>query len=230
MSELTPTAQKDSPPGPSPPRPRRWVDTFTAALVCAAVGIVAFSVAPEVLRAAGLVGPGHEVAPRPGGRISLLPHGGELPSHPLFSPEVEDEDDRRETELERAYPDGMWPGRRSPEERRRDRQLFPRPSEGRDAPDQDGPRVHEPRGPHAGAGEARARFGVVRHRIELLDSPVEAQGSPADPPSESRVLGHVESGKLVMVIKEIGDFALVAYSGDDGVLMGWTKKSEIAVR
>jgi hypothetical protein len=33
-----------------------------------------------------------------------------------------------------------------------------------------------------------------------------------------------------MVIREMGDFALVAYTGEDGVLMGWTKKSEIAVR
>jgi hypothetical protein len=28
----------------------------------------------------------------------------------------------------------------------------------------------------------------------------------------------------------VGDFALIAYSGDDGMVMGWTKKGEIAVR
>lgn len=221
MSERPPPAQQDSSPGaPTARRPRRWVDTLTALLVCVAVGIIAFTLAPEVLRASGVGGPGHEVGSHPGGRITLLPHGGETPSHPLFGPDDDDEDEPRKTELERLYPEGMWPGRRSPEERRRDQEIFPKPGAPRDAPEQGGPRVHERGGPPAGAGEARARFGVVRRRITLVDDPVGA----------GRELGHVDSGKLVMVIKEVGDFALVAYSGDDGVLMGWTKKSEIAVR
>jgi hypothetical protein len=45
-----------------------------------------------------------------------------------------------------------------------------------------------------------------------------------------RTLGEIRPGELLMVVKEVGDFALVVHDGDDGMLMGWAKKSEIAVR
>lgn len=64
------------------------------------------------------------------------------------------------------------------------------------------------------------RFGVVRHRVSILEQP--AIGA--------RALGDVEPGELVGVVREVGDFALVVHSGEDGALMGWAKKSEIAVR
>jgi hypothetical protein len=64
------------------------------------------------------------------------------------------------------------------------------------------------------------RFGVVRRRVSILEQPVPG----------ARSLGDVEPGELVGVVREVGDFALVVHSGEDGALMGWAKKSEIAVR
>lgn len=64
------------------------------------------------------------------------------------------------------------------------------------------------------------RFGVVRHRVSILEQPA----------AGARSLGDVGPGELVGVVREVGDFALVVHSGEDGALMGWAKKSEIAVR
>ena len=71
-----------------------------------------------------------------------------------------------------------------------------------------------------GSATRLRRFGVVRHRVSILEQP--AIGA--------RSLGDVEPGELVGVVREVGDFALVVHSGEDGALMGWAKKSEIAVR
>ena len=52
----------------------------------------------------------------------------------------------------------------------------------------------------------------------------------ADPDPGSATLGQVESGDTLMVMKESGDWALVIRTGAEGVLMGWARRSEIAVR
>jgi hypothetical protein len=44
------------------------------------------------------------------------------------------------------------------------------------------------------------------------------------------VLGEVKAGDMLMVVKEAGEWVLAVRSGGDGVLMGWTQRSEIAVR
>lgn len=185
-------------------RPGRWADTVTGALLCVAVAVVAVSASPALLRAAGVVDLRPEVGAHAGGRLSLLPPGHERPSHPLFGDEDDDEADLPLPFLESKRERGILGDRGKPRE---------------DA-EESGPRVHAPEGPLEGADGTRARIGVVRHRITLVESPGK----------DGPTLGEVQPGKLVMVLKEAGDFALVAYSSEDGVLMGWTKKSEIAVR
>lgn len=186
------------------PRPRRWTDTLTGALLCVAVAVVGVSATPALLRAAGVVDLRPEVGAHAGGRLSLLPPGHERPSRPLFGDEDEDEEDFPVPFLESKRQRGILGDRGKP----------------RDDAEESGPRVHAPDGPHADADGTRARIGVVRRRITLVESPGE----------DGPTLGEVQPGKLVMVLKEAGDFALVAYSSEDGILMGWTKKSEIAVR
>jgi hypothetical protein len=193
-------------------RPRRWTDILTGVLLSVAVGVVAVSASPALLRAAGVMDPRPEAGAPQGGRFALFPPERERPSRPLF--EEEDEDDVSPPSLERDHPEIPWLDRRSSPGR-----AGERGKQGASAED-DGPRVHELEGPHGGAGETRARIGVARRRITLVEHPGEAGPK----------VGEIQSGKMVMVLKEVGDFALVAYSSEDGVVMGWTKKSEIAVR
>ena len=194
--------------------PRRFLDTLNVLLVLGALGVVFISASPALLRAAGLSSPRPEVGSPQAGRLALPRPAPTLvipTARPFFAPI--DEDD----------PDQMYPTPRTAEERRRDREIFPGRRDPRDDPDRTAPRVHDPSaqpGSQASPGEARARFGVVRHKVALLEKPGEG----------ARSLGEVRPGEMVMVIKEAGDYALIAYSGDDGVLMGWAKKSEIAVR
>lgn len=70
------------------------------------------------------------------------------------------------------------------------------------------------------ASGKRATPGVARRPIRLFDKP-----GPG-----GTVVGEVRAGDLVMIGKEAGEWMLVAHDGDDGVVMGWTKKSEIAAR
>jgi hypothetical protein len=188
----------------APRRPGRWTDTLTGALLCVAVAVVAVSASPALLRAAGVVDLRPEAGAHAGGRLSLLPPGHERPRRPLFEDEDEDEDALTPPFLESKRERGILGDRGKPREEAEER----------------GPRVHAPEGPLEGADGTSARIGVVRHRITLVESPGE----------DGPTLGEVQPGKLVMVLKEAGDFALVAYSSEDGIVMGWTKKSEIAVR
>lgn len=141
------------------------------------------------------------------------------------------------------------PSRDEPELRTGGRLALPQPpvggpghpifSHGEDDEDDDrpGPLFADPRteGRHSGAMESdphptpeprasasgkRAQAGVARRTLELFEHP--GQGGI--------VLGEVHKGDLVMIGKEVGDWVLVAHDGTDGVVMGWTKKSEIAVR
>jgi len=84
-----------------------------------------------------------------------------------------------------------------------------------------GPRAGKPPEPREGArpGEGM-RSAVVRKRSKLLIEGAEG----AD------VIGEVMAGDAVFVVKETEDWALVLRNGDDGVAMGWTKKSQLAIR
>lgn len=65
-----------------------------------------------------------------------------------------------------------------------------------------------------------AQLGHARGAVALRDRPAD-QGRP---------LGAIQAGELVMILKESGDWLQVWASGADGVVMGWVKKSGIAVR
>jgi hypothetical protein len=75
-------------------------------------------------------------------------------------------------------------------------------------------------GAGAGAEEERRegsiRLGLARKTLTLY----------AEPGGSGEVLGKIEAGEQVVIMKEAGPWALVFQSGK----MGWTKKSEIAVR
>jgi hypothetical protein len=65
-----------------------------------------------------------------------------------------------------------------------------------------------------------AQLGQARGAVALRDRPGE----------EGRAIGQIRAGELVMILKESGDWLQVWASSADGVLMGWVKKSGIAVR
>lgn len=67
---------------------------------------------------------------------------------------------------------------------------------------------------------ARLRVGVAPRGLTLLDEP--SQGG-------SRV-GTIPAGEVVMILREAGGWALIAQNTDEGVIMGWARRSEIAVR
>lgn len=114
-------------------RAQRWTDTAAVLLLCASVAAVLATAMPALLRASGLAAPPEDTSRHEMDRLKLptLPPGAA--AHPIFAPD-EDEDDEgdepRLTQLEREHPDGMWPGRRSAEERARDREIFGAPPGG----------------------------------------------------------------------------------------------------
>jgi len=70
-----------------------------------------------------------------------------------------------------------------------------------------------------GSGE-HAKPGIARGALALRDRP----GDTARPIAE------VKAGELVMIVRESGSYALVWAGGADGIVMGWVRKSGIAVR
>jgi hypothetical protein len=117
--------------------------------------------------------------------------------HPRFAP---DDGEPHETDLERLYPDGMWPGRP--------------PRDGRSAP---GPRPapgEDPAAPRTNARPGRARTSVVvRETGEIT----------------GRVKGRVQPGERVMVVAEHAGWVLIIHEGEGAVTMGWTEASGIAL-
>lgn len=108
-------------------RAQRWTDTAAVLLLCASVAAVLAAAMPALLRAAGLGAPPEDTARYHGRRLELPtpPHGAE--ETPIFAPGEEDDDEPRLTQLERDFPEGMWPGRRSAEDRAREREIFGAP-------------------------------------------------------------------------------------------------------
>lgn len=114
----------------------------------------------------------------------------------------DDEDDEVLDDLQRLYPE---PGN------------FPRiPSLG----GRDDARVQSGRGVDDGVrvGHDDARLGLTRSRLTIREQPE----------TRASALGEVKEGELVMIVKELGDWVLVVHPED--VLMGWTRKSGIAIR
>src|SRR5262249_50377460 len=66
----------------------------------------------------------------------------------------------------------------------------------------------------------RGQLGLTRGPLTLREQPTLG----------SEVVGEVKAGELVTVPFITGEWALVYYTGPGGLLMGWAKKSEIAIR
>jgi hypothetical protein len=105
-------------PAGKPPNPARWLDRVSVALVIAGVAGAIGAASPSLLRALGVIEP-----PAPVIMAPVRPPTAHLPppppapqgttyafdDHPRFAP---DDDPPHITDLERLYPDGMWPGQR----------------------------------------------------------------------------------------------------------------------
>lgn len=91
-------------------------------------------------------------------------------------------------------------------------------------PFRDGPRASarpsDSAEPDEGAPRGRMKPAVVRRKATLRLSASE----DADP------TGEVNVGDSVFVVREQGEWVLVLQTGADGVLMGWTKRSQLAIR
>ena len=68
--------------------------------------------------------------------------------------------------------------------------------------------------------EPRGQLGLTRGPLVLHER---AAGGAA-------VVGDVQAGEMVTVLRITGDWALVYYGGADGLVVGWAKKSDIAIR
>ncbi|HVK70326.1 MAG TPA: hypothetical protein VM694_37995 [Polyangium sp.] len=74
--------------------------------------------------------------------------------------------------------------------------------------------------PDEGAPRGRMRPAIVRRKATLRLSASEE----ADP------TGEVNVGDSVFVVREQGEWVLVLQTGAEGVLMGWTQRSQLAIR
>jgi hypothetical protein len=96
--------------------------------------------------------------------------------------------------------------------------LPPVPRQGGSLGADDPPGAEEP--PSDEPPSARMRPAVVRRKATLHISDAE----------DTTATGEVQAGESVFVLREKGDWALVLRSGDEGVVMGWTEKSRLAIR
>lgn len=112
------------PPSPRPPRAARWLNRATTLILSGGVVGALIAAAPSLLRASGLspapiaFGPvAHDASGNPSGNPAVAtgalhppprPSNYAVEENPRFVP---DDQAPRVTELERMYPDGMWPGR-----------------------------------------------------------------------------------------------------------------------
>jgi len=130
MSEL-PQEAVPSPvrEAPRKRRARRWTDTAAVLLLGVSVAAVLVTASPALLRAAGIVAPTEDTGPHEEGRLKLPTPPPGAPGNPIIAPGDEDDEDNepRLTQLERDYPEGMWPGRKSAEDRAREKSIFEAP-------------------------------------------------------------------------------------------------------
>ena len=109
-------------------RAQRWTDTAATLLLGVSVAAVLVSASPALLRAAGVVGPADDTTPHDEGHLKLPTPPLGAPGNPIIAPgDEDDEDEPHLTQLERDYPEGMWPGRRSAEDRAREKAIFGAP-------------------------------------------------------------------------------------------------------
>lgn len=106
-------------------RAQRWTDTGAVLLVGASLAAVLAAAMPSLLRAAGFGAPRDEPGLRGADHLRLPTAPLGAPGNPIVAPHDDDDDDEPHlTQLERDFPEGMWPGRRSAEDRERERKIF----------------------------------------------------------------------------------------------------------
>lgn len=79
-----------------------------------------------------------------------------------------------------------------------------------------------PRALHGAPGGERAdriRSGIARRDLKVF----------GEPSLNAVPIGELKAGDEVMLVRGSGDWALVVHTGEDGVVMGWTQRSEIAL-
>jgi hypothetical protein len=83
-------------------------------------------------------------------------------------------------------------------------------------------RLFEPDGESDGTPRPgpRGQLGLTRGPLVLHERAADSAG----------MVGAVQGGEMVTVLRIAGDWALVYYGGADGLVVGWAKKSEIAIR
>jgi Bacterial SH3 domain len=114
-------------------RAQRWTDTAAVLLTCVSVAAVIAAAMPALLRAAGLGAPPEDTSRHDADRLKLPTPPPGAAGNPIFAPDDEDDEEGDEphlTQLEREYPEGLWPGRRSAEDRAREREIFGAPPGG----------------------------------------------------------------------------------------------------
>jgi hypothetical protein len=125
---------QDAVPSPAPEAPRtrrarRWTDTAALLLLGVSLAAVLATASPALLRAAGIIVPVDDTVPHEEGRLKLPTPPPGAPGNPILKPGDEDDEDDEPhlTQLERDYPEGLWPGRKSAEDRARERAIFGAP-------------------------------------------------------------------------------------------------------
>lgn len=207
MSEL----QQEVAPSPAPPpgeapkkrRAQRWTDTAAMLLLGASVAAVLAVASPGLLRAAGFGPATEDTAAHEGDHLKLPTAPLGAPGNPIVAPGDEDDEDEEPhlTQLEREFPDGMWPGRRSAEDRAR---------EGRE-------KEMFGAAPRGGSGPKAGRALVA---LKLFEDPLPGAG----------VVAMVAKDTPVQIVREVGGWALIKYRGNGDPITGWVQKSEISVR
>ncbi|WP_437591313.1 SH3 domain-containing protein [Sorangium sp. So ce1000] len=87
----------------------------------------------------------------------------------------------------------------------------------RRSPRDDGPALDDDEDPGA---PAPLQAGIASRGITLLD----------EPRADGARVGAIAAGELVMIVRESGAWALVVKSDGGTMLMGWARRSEIAIR
>ncbi|WP_437280160.1 SH3 domain-containing protein [Sorangium sp. So ce375] len=87
----------------------------------------------------------------------------------------------------------------------------------RQSPHEDGPAFDDEEDPRA---PAPIQAGIASRSITLLD----------EPRADGARVGAVAAGEVVMIVREWGEWAHVLKSDGGTMLMGWARRSEIAIR
>ena len=175
---------------------------MSALVLVVAVGAVGVAASPVLFRAAGLT----RTATTTRGGLVRGPPGlpRELSAHPRFvEPDAAAALPPADEGPAIADLERLYPDAfpSSPDRTRRPRRGDPPP---------------EPSGTTPPGG---VQVGITRHSLRLVDR---AGGS--------QVMGEVDEGEPVIVAREKGEWVLVVHNGQNSLVMGWTRKSEVAVR